>query len=155
MKIGELGQATGFTDKTIRYYERQGVLPAPERTSSGYRKYGPEDIDRLVFIRKAKRLGLSLEDIKGILQVHDRREATCLHVRSLLGEKLAQVDAVLKDLQTFREELAAIQERANALDPPVAASAGSSRTPRSVPVRRPCSGSAPVPSSEASRRRTP
>ena len=116
MKIGELGQATGFTDKTIRYYERQGVLPAPERTSSGYRKYGPEDIDRLVFIRKAKRLGLSLEDIKGILQVHDRREATCLHVRSLLGEKLAQVDAVLKDLQTFREELAAIQERANALE---------------------------------------
>lgn len=116
MKIGELARATGFKDKTIRYYERQGLLPDPERTPSGYREYGPEGIDRLAFIRKAKRLGLSLEDIKSILLIHDRSEATCLHVRSLLDEKLAQADAALKDLQRFRVELSGIRERAGGVE---------------------------------------
>ncbi|MBI2165305.1 MAG: heavy metal-responsive transcriptional regulator [Chloroflexi bacterium] len=116
MKIGELARASGFKDKTIRYYERQGLLPDPGRTLSGYREYGPEDIGRLVFIRKAKRLGLSLEDIKSILQIHDRREPTCMHVRGLLDEKLAQVSVVLRDLRTFRQELVTLREQAGATE---------------------------------------
>ncbi|MBI4297692.1 MAG: heavy metal-responsive transcriptional regulator [Chloroflexi bacterium] len=114
MKIGELGRATGFKDKTIRYYERQGLLPDPGRTSSGYRAYGPEDVDRLQFVGKAKRLGLSLEEIRGILRVHDQREATCSHVCGLLDQKLAQTDALIHDLQTFRKELAQLRKGADA-----------------------------------------
>ncbi len=84
MKIGELARATGVTAKTIRFYEAEGLLPKPQRTYSGYRMYSLEDARRLEFIRKAKRLGLSLGDVRGVLQLHDRSEPTCVHVRSLL-----------------------------------------------------------------------
>jgi DNA-binding transcriptional MerR regulator len=115
MKIGELARATGLNTRTIRFYEQEGLLPDPQRTSSGYRVYGPQDVDLLEFIRKAKRLGFSLEEIKSILHLHDRREPTCLHVRSLLEEKLAQVDRVLEDLQKFRAEIVRLREEAGDL----------------------------------------
>ncbi|MBI4336467.1 MAG: heavy metal-responsive transcriptional regulator [Chloroflexi bacterium] len=113
MKIGELARATGFTAKTIRFYEGEGLLPKPGRTESGYRVYGGQDVARLEFIRKAKRLGLSLEEVMGVLQVHDRKEPTCGHVCDLLDQKLAQVDALVRDLQAFREELAQLRMRAD------------------------------------------
>lgn len=116
MKIGELAKATELTTKTIRFYETEGLLPNPDRTPSGYRMYGLEDAGRLEFIRKAKRLGLSLEEIRSILQLHDRREPTCVHVRSLLDEKLAQVDRVLADLREFRTDMARLRDEAGALE---------------------------------------
>ena len=115
MKIGELARATGLNTRTIRFYEQEGLLPAPQRTSSGYRLYGPQDIERLDFVRKAKRLGLSLEEVRSILHLHDRREATCGHVRSLLEEKLAQLDKVLEDLQKFRAEIVRLRDEAGDL----------------------------------------
>ena len=115
MKIGELGKATGLNAKTIRFYEGQGLLPDPPLTSSGYRVYGPEDVKRLEFIRKAKRFGLSLEDISGVLLLHDLREPTCVHVRSLLDEKVAQVDKALFDLQEFRSDIVRLREAAGTL----------------------------------------
>ncbi|MDO8751827.1 MAG: heavy metal-responsive transcriptional regulator [Dehalococcoidia bacterium] len=105
MKIGEVSKATGLTAKTIRFYEGERLLPDPGRTPSGYRVYGPNDIARLDFICKAKTLGLSLAEIKSVLVVHGRSDPTCLHVRSLLDAKLAQVDSVLADLQEFRAEI--------------------------------------------------
>lgn len=116
MKIGELAKAAKLTTKTIRFYEAEGLLPNPHRTPSGYRVYGLDDAGRLQFIRKAKRLGLSLEEIRGILQLHDRREPTCVHVRSLLDQKLAQVEAVLRDLQEFRADIARLRDEAGALE---------------------------------------
>ncbi|MCI0438955.1 MAG: heavy metal-responsive transcriptional regulator [Chloroflexi bacterium] len=112
MKIGELANATGLTAKTIRFYEDEGLLPPAPRTSSGYRIYGDEDVVRLEFVRKAKRLGLTLEDIKSILRLHDSSEPTCAHVRSLLDEKLAEVDRAIADLQRFRAALSDIRDRA-------------------------------------------
>lgn len=112
MKISELANATGLTPKTIRFYEDESLLPRAARTSSGYRIYGGEDIARLEFVRKAKRLGLTLEDIKGILRLHDRSEPTCEHVRNLLDEKLAEVDRAIADLQRFRAELSDIRDSA-------------------------------------------
>ena len=115
MKIGELAKATGLTTKTIRFYEGQELLREPPRTLSGYREYGPQDLARLEFIRKAKRLGLSLEEIKGILQLHYSQEPTCVHVRSLLDQKLIQIDRVLKDLQELRSELAVLKAKSGDL----------------------------------------
>ena len=116
MKIGELARATGLTTKTIRFYEDQALLPEPPRTVSGYRVYRPGDVGRLELIRKAKRLGLSLEEIKGVLQLHDLREPTCVHVRSLLEQKLAQVEQAIADLRAFRDELAGLKDESGTLD---------------------------------------
>ena len=112
MKIGELAKQTGFTTKTIRYYELLGLLAKPERTESGYRLYGPEDVERLEFIEKAKRLGFSLEDIRDVLVLHQQQETPCIHVLALLEQKLRQVDAVLKELRDFRRELASLHREA-------------------------------------------
>ncbi len=105
MKIGEVAKATGLTTKTIRYYELFRLMEAPERTESGYRLYGQEDVERLEFVKKGKRLGLSLEEIREILQLHAQRQAPCVHVLALLDQKLDQVDAIMRDLDEFRQEL--------------------------------------------------
>lgn len=110
MKIGELAKATGLTTKTIRYYELQSLIEEPERTESGYRSFGPEDVERLEFIKKAKRLGLSLDEIKDILAIHKQRQAPCVHVLALLDQKLERVDAVIRDLSQFRQEIARLRE---------------------------------------------
>ncbi len=112
MKIGDLAKQTGFTTKTIRYYELTGLLAKPERTESGYRLYGPEDVERLEFIKKAKRLGFSLEDIRDVLVLHQEQDTPCVHVLALLEQKLSQVDGVLKELRTFRRELAGLHQEA-------------------------------------------
>ena len=116
MRIGELAEAAGTTAKNVRYYESEGLLRPPPRTESGYRSYSAVDVERLGFIRKAKRLGLSLKEIRGILQLHDRREPTCVHVRSLLDVKLTQVEAALSDLRDFRDELKRLRDAAGALE---------------------------------------
>ena len=112
MKIGELARGAGTTTKTIRFYEQGGLLPDPPRSASGYRAYGPDDVERLDFIRRAKRLGLSLEEIKGVLQLNDRDEPTCVHVRALLGEKIRRLEQVVRDLREFRIELLALRDQA-------------------------------------------
>ena len=115
MKIGELARRSGVTAKTIRFYESEGLLPNPPRTSSGYRAYAEEDAARLEFILEAQRVGLSLDNIKGILALHDRNEPTCVHVLALLEEKLEQVDNVIRDLQRFRGEIERLCDEASDL----------------------------------------
>ena len=115
MKIGELAKATNLSTKTIRFYESEGLIPDPPRTNSGYRSYADSDVVRLEFILRAKRLGLSLDEIKGILKLHDRSEPTCVHVRSLLQEKVAQIDMVIQDLLGFKEELESLRDQQTSL----------------------------------------
>ena len=105
MKIGELAKATGLTTKTIRYYELHRLLEDPERTKSGYRMYGEDDVERLEFVKKAKRLGLSLEEIREILILHEQSQAPCVHVLALLDRKLEHVDDTIRELEEFRREL--------------------------------------------------
>ena len=105
MKIGELAKATGLTTKTIRYYELNRLLEEPERTESGYRMYGEQDVERLEFVKKAKRIGLSLEEIREVLVLHEDSQAPCLHVLALLDRKLEQVEDIIRELEEFRREL--------------------------------------------------
>lgn len=114
MKIGELAKATGLTTKTIRFYESLGLMQGPQRSESGYRLYRQEHTERLEFIKKAKRLGLSLQEIREIFAFHDQRQPLCIHVLALLDQKLSQLDAIVKELQEFRRELARLKEESRA-----------------------------------------
>ena len=111
LKIGELARSTGLTTKAIRYYELMKLLPEPRRTESGYRLYSTEEVRRLNFIKKAKRLGLSLGDIRDILTLHDSRQPPCVHVLALLDQNLAYLDDLLGSLHEFREEVAYLREK--------------------------------------------
>ena len=110
LKIGELAKRTGFSTKAIRYYELVGLLDEPARSESGYRLYAESEAERLNFIEKAKRLGFSLEEIRDILLLSEQQERPCVHVLALIDQKLARVDEVLRDLRTFRRELAKLRK---------------------------------------------
>lgn len=112
MKIGDLASATGMSAKTIRFYEQEGLLPEPPRTESGYRNYSGEDVERLQFVRQAKLLGLSLQEIRGTLVLSDSDEPTCMHVRAVLDEKIDALDHALKDLRSLRSELVTLRDEA-------------------------------------------
>lgn len=111
MKIGELANATGLKVDTIRYYEAQGLLATHPRTESGYRVFGPQDAERLDFIKKAKRLGLSLAEVRDILAIQSQQRPTCQHVRSLLSAKVVEIDKALRELETLRQSLVSLLER--------------------------------------------
>lgn len=112
MLIGELGERLGVNTKTIRYYESIGLVPEPERTASGYRVYDEGDVERLVFIKAAQRLGLALDEVREILGLRERGEAPCGYVRGLISQELADIDRRLEELQGLREELVALERRA-------------------------------------------
>jgi len=106
MRIGELAQQVSMTVHAIRFYERHGLIPEPPRSDGGYRLYGPADLRRLRFIRQAKRLGFSLEEIVRILKLRQRGACPCGEVLETLGRHLREADEQLRRLQLFREELA-------------------------------------------------
>ena len=105
MRIGEVADRTGLTTQAIRYYEREGLLPQPIRTHTAYRMYSPEVLGRLGFIKQARRLGLSLKEIKQILRMSQAGRAPCCKVRELLAGKLEELDRTIAELSLFREEL--------------------------------------------------
>jgi DNA-binding transcriptional MerR regulator len=113
MRIGELAEQAGVTTKTIRYYESIGLLAPPERTSSGYRSFGPAALDRLVFIRDAQSTGLTLAEIRSILELKDEGERTCEHTRAMLRRQVEEIDAQLQRLLGTRQELVRLVERAD------------------------------------------
>lgn len=117
MRIGELAGASGTTTKTLRFYEEAGLLPAPQRTSAGYRDYGPEAVQRLDFIRRSRRAGLTLNQIRDVLRVRDRGIAPCTHVRELLGSRLGDLDRQIVELQSLRDTVAELHDAAATVDP--------------------------------------
>lgn len=118
VKIGELAQRLGVNAKTIRYYEELGLLQAPERNASGYRLYGAADEERMRFILGAKAFGLSLADIREILEAWAGGARPCGHVQALLTEKLADLDRRIAELTRFRDELAAYKRRVDEQEAP-------------------------------------
>jgi Cu(I)-responsive transcriptional regulator len=105
MKIGELARATAVKSETIRFYERIGLLPAPERTEGNYRDYGPPDRERLNFIRHARRLGFEIADIRSLLGLADQPENDCGEVGRIASGHLAAVDEKIALLERLRSEL--------------------------------------------------
>jgi len=106
MQIGELAKRGGVSIQTVRYYERYGLLPKPERKPSRYRIYGESDIQRLQFVLHAKALGFTLDEIRHILELRRRQVCPCGEVRRLGEERLVQLDAQITELNRFRNKLA-------------------------------------------------
>ncbi|MBP8220533.1 MAG: MerR family DNA-binding protein, partial [Aeromonadaceae bacterium] len=99
MKISRAAEASGCHLETIRYYERIGLLPQPDRTGSGYRVYGSADIERLRFIARGRDLGFSLEEIRSLLQLAGDEGLCCVDVDRLARSHLADIRTRLADLQ--------------------------------------------------------
>ncbi len=117
MLIGEVSAVTGIDTQTIRFYERQGLLPVPGRAPNGYRNYDAAVVSRLKFVRAAQAAGLTLADITGILVLRDAGEAPCAHVSGLLAERLADVRARQRELAALETEIAHLISLSQELDP--------------------------------------
>jgi DNA-binding transcriptional MerR regulator len=144
LSAGELARRAGVSADTIRYYERKGVIAPPPRGANGYRRYPEEALGRVQLIRRAMGIGLTLDDLAGVLRERDRGGIPCGRVRTLAATKLEEVEARLRELMNLRNDLrAALQawdaqlaktpagKRAGLLDSLPAASAASPK--RSVP----------------------
>lgn len=105
LSIGDLGKATNTKVETVRYYERIGLLPKPPRTSGNYRDYGKAELGRLSFIRRARDLGFSLDQIRELLTLSDDRDQSCAAVDAIATSHLADIDRKLADLNALRSEL--------------------------------------------------
>ena len=106
MRIGHLAGKAGVAVDTVRYYERQGLLPQPQRRPSGYRDYGDDDLQQLRFVRRCKALGFTLEETRELLRLNADPKADRAEVRALTERRLADVDAKLRELQVLRDSLA-------------------------------------------------
>lgn len=108
LTIGKLGKLAGVGVETIRFYEREGLLPVPTRKQSGYRIYAPDAVRRLAFIRQAKNLGFELKEIAQLLSLRVDDKNTCLHVRTQIAEKINLIYrkiAQLGDIKTALEKI--------------------------------------------------
>lgn len=110
LTIGKLFERTGVNIETIRYYEREGLLSKPERSGGGFRLYPPPSVDRLTFIRRARDLGFSLDEVRRLLDLADRKSRSCHHVHELANAHLADVRAKLADLRRMARVLADLVE---------------------------------------------
>lgn len=106
MRIGELARATGTKAETIRYYEREGILPAADRTDSNYRDYSDGHLATLTFVRRARELGFSMAQVRELLALSDHDDKPCEDVDQLVKQQLFEVERKIADLAALRDELA-------------------------------------------------
>lgn len=106
--IGTLSRETGVAADTLRWYERQGLLPAPQRRPSGYREYDEAAVRRVRFVRGAKELGFTLEEIAQLLRLQDDREHGVDGIRRQAQARLAELDARIARMTAMRDELAVL-----------------------------------------------
>jgi MerR family mercuric resistance operon transcriptional regulator len=103
LTIGKLASAAGVNIETIRYYQRRGLLDEPDKPLGGYRRYPPDMAKRVHFIKRAQQLGLTLEEVKGLLLLEDGQ--SCRETRVLAEHKLALIEERIDDLTRMRQTL--------------------------------------------------
>lgn len=106
LRVSELAGLVGVTSDTIRYYEKEGLLPLPARSPSGYREFDPELAERLRFIKGAQRFGLRLAEIRELLEIHDKGACPCGHTKVLVERRMAEIDVEMKRLRSLKRDLA-------------------------------------------------
>ncbi len=146
MRISELAEHAGVAPSTVRYYERIGLVPSPPRTPSGYRSYDDEAAARLLFVTRAKRIGLTLEQIAEVLPIWDGVNCAATHdqITRLVDAKRAEVVERMQELQRFAEQLDEVRAALEEEPPPVTCLPDLSccvptadDTPASVPIGLP------------------
>lgn len=115
--IGQLASDSGVGVETVRFYERRGLVPEPPRTASGYRQYGDEAVDRVRFIRRAKELGFTLQEIQSLLDLRTDTAARCAEVREQIAAKLEDVAARIRDLKRVERGLRRLERHCESADP--------------------------------------
>jgi len=109
LKIGDLARRTQCAAETIRYYEREGLLPPASRTAGNYRVYGPAHVERLSFIRNCRSLDMALDEIRQLLRVRDLPRENCQEAHRLLDEHIAHVRTRVSELQDLERQLKALR----------------------------------------------
>ena len=109
MKISELAKAAHTQSETIRYYEREGLLPEPARTGANYRSYDSSHLERLAFIRHCRSLDMTLGEVRTLLHFKDAPEENCAEVNRLLDAHVGHVVQRIKELKVLEKELRALR----------------------------------------------
>lgn len=117
MRIGELARRADCPVATVRYYEKEGLLPAPRRSGANYRDYGPQHAAQLEFICRCRSLDMSLPEIRTLLRAIERPEADCAPVNALLDEHIAHVSQRIAELARLKSELDAIRAHCQGAQP--------------------------------------
>lgn len=110
MKISELAIKSQVPAKTIRYYEKIGLLTPPHRTSNGYRQYQKENIATLIFIRRCRELNIAISDIKQLIEVQQEPKASCASVDKIITDQLARIQQSQRELAMLEVSLAALAD---------------------------------------------
>ena len=108
MKIGQLSEQANCKSETIRYYERIGLLPEPGRSDGGYRNYNKDHLKRLVFIRRSRELGFTIEEIRTLLNLVDGGNYTCSDVKAITMEHVETIRQKIADLKKLEKTLSHI-----------------------------------------------
>ena len=108
LSIGTLSTRSSVHIETIRYYEKIGIMPKPNRTAGGYRVYGSEHEKRLHFVRRGRELGFSLDELRGLLRLVDGHAYTCAEVRALTVEHLKDIRRKIADLRRLERVMASM-----------------------------------------------
>ena len=111
MRIGNLSEVSGTPVETIRFYEREGLLPAAQRTANNYRLYTAAHADRLAFIRHCRNLDMTLDEIRMLLQLRDGPVQGCGEVNELLDEHIEHVNHRIRELRTLQKDLKALRAK--------------------------------------------
>ena len=117
LKTGELAKQAGVKVETLRFYEREGLLPQPPRRASGYREYPAESVQRIRFIHRSKELGFTLREIKGLLELRVDPETTCAQVRQNAAEKVSDIEQKITDLKAIERALKKLMDACSGSGP--------------------------------------
>lgn len=111
MKISELAAAAGTQAETIRYYEREGLLPPPQRTAANYRRYAGDHLERLAFIRHCRCLDMTMDEIRVLLKFRDEPPDDCTAVNQVLDEHIGHITARIRQLRALERQLRELRAR--------------------------------------------
>lgn len=110
LTVSKIARSAGISPDTVRFYEREGLLPPAPRAPSGYREYDESTTHRIRFIKGAQAVGLKLSEIKELLDIQDRGACPCGHTRTLVERRLVEIDAEIERLTELRAELASMAD---------------------------------------------
>lgn len=135
MRIGDLAETTGTPVETIRYYEREGLLPPPRRADNNYREYLPAHAERLAFIRQCRSLDMTLDEVRALLTLRDAPAQDCGEINALLHEHIRHVRERVRELRALEKKLKALHEQCTSPHPIADCGILNSLDSASVPVQ--------------------